>query len=95
MSLKRRISQVLPRQEDQDASGDMSQPAAAVLAPASVVTPEEQEWALVLHQRLVKVMDLSLITTMEEVDARKQIHEVSRRLIAEESMTLNEVSANA
>ena len=37
-------------------------------------------------------MDLSLITSMEEEDARKQIRDVSKRLIAEEPMPLNESS---
>jgi pilus assembly protein CpaF len=57
-----------------------------------LVTPEEQTWALTVHQRLVKVMDLTLITSMEEAEARKQIREVSQKLIAEESLPLNEVS---
>jgi pilus assembly protein CpaF len=90
MSLKNRISQVVPRQVSGESPSTQSAP--RVAAPLAVVTPQEQEWALHLHQRLVKVMDLSLITSMEEEQARGQIREVSQRLMAEESLPLNEVS---
>jgi len=92
MSLKSRISQVLPQQDERDASNDKKQSIAPKYTATAVVTPEEQEWALNLHRRLVKVMDLSLITSMEEVEAREQIRDVSQRLMAEESMPLNEAS---
>jgi pilus assembly protein CpaF len=55
-----------------------------------MVTAEEQEWALRLHQKLVKIMDLSLVSSMDEKDARAQIRDVAHRLIGEvESMPLN------
>jgi pilus assembly protein CpaF len=92
MSLKNRISQVVPRQVSGESPDASTQSAPRVAAPLAVVTPQEQEWALHLHQRLVKVMDLSLITSMEEEQARGQIREVSQRLMAEESLPLNEVS---
>jgi pilus assembly protein CpaF len=90
MSLKSRITQVIPQRDNQPAKHDSK--AAAAKPLAVLVTPEEQTWALTLHQRLVKVMDLSLITSMDEDEARKQIREVSQKLIAEESMPLNEAS---
>jgi pilus assembly protein CpaF len=92
MSLKTRISQVLPRQESVESPDEGSKPVAQAATPLSIVTPQEQEWALNLHQRLVKVMDLSLITSMEEEQAREQIREVSQRLLAEEPLPLNEAS---
>ena len=92
MSLKNRITQVLPRQGGVESPDEGSNQAARVAIPLAVVTPQEQEWALSLHQRLVKVMDLSLITSMEEGEAREQIREVSQRLMAEESLPLNEAS---
>jgi pilus assembly protein CpaF len=92
MSLKSRISQVIPRQDDQVTSNDRKPSTVSLPVATAVVTTEEQAWALALHQRLVKVMDLSLITSMEEDEARKQIREVSQRLIAEESMPFNEAS---
>ena len=93
MSLKTRISQVLPRQDTGETSDKIKQQAPLVnTTPAAIVTPQEQEWALRLHHRLVKVMDLSLVTSMEEKEARQQIREVSQKLMAEESMPLNEAS---
>jgi pilus assembly protein CpaF len=92
MSLKTRISQVLPRKDAGEAADNNKKPAPQGAAPVAVVSPQEQEWALALHQRLVKVMDLSLITSMDEEEAREQIRDVSQRLMAEESMPLNEVS---
>jgi pilus assembly protein CpaF len=92
MSLKTRISQVLPRQEVREIPENNSKPVPQVVAPAAVVTPKEQEWALLLHRKLVKVMDLSLVTSMEEKEARQQIRDVSQKLMAEETMPLNEDS---
>jgi len=92
MNLKSRISQVFPRQDTEKVLNDNKKPAHRAAPPAAVVTPQEQEWALVLHHKLVKVMDLSLITSMEEKDAREQIRDVSQRLMAEESLPLNETS---
>jgi len=92
VNLKSRISQVIPRQDSGGSPDKTIKPVQPLAAPHSVVTPQEQEWALRLHKRLVKVMDLSLITSMEEQQAREQIHEVSQRLMAEESLPLNEAS---
>jgi len=93
MSLKSRISQVVPRQDTRENADDNRKPVPrAAAAPVAVVTPQEQEWALTLHQKLVKVMDLSLITSMDEKEARQQIRDVSLRLMGEESMPLNETS---
>ena len=93
MSLKSRISRVVVTNQDTGETSEHSRksvPPAA--APLAVVTAQEQEWALSLHHRLVKVMDLSLITSMDEKEARQQIRDVSQRLMAEESMPLNESS---
>jgi pilus assembly protein CpaF len=92
MNLKSRISQVVPRQETREETDNSRKPAPRPVAPLAIVTPQEQEWALNLHHKLVKVMDLSLITSMEEKDARQQIRDVSQQLMAEESMPLNEAS---
>ena len=92
MSLKTRISQVLPRQDVREIPENNRKPVPEVVAPAAVVTPKEQEWALLLHRKLVKVMDLSLVTSMEEKEARQQIRDVSQKLMAEETMPLNEDS---
>ena len=90
MSLKKRISQaVRPANVDVPANDIHPVPGSdAIQTP--MITAEEQEWALRLHQKLVKIMDLSLVSSMDEKDARAQIREVAHRLIAEvDSMPLN------
>ena len=66
MSLKKRISQALPGQDKPDDSSVTPQSIASLQTATATVTPEEQAWALTLHQKLVKIMDLSLIASMEE-----------------------------
>ena len=54
-----------------------------------VLTELELEWKLKIHDRLLKVMDLSLIGTVEEDRARAEIGEIVQRLFAEESAPLS------
>jgi pilus assembly protein CpaF len=49
----------------------------------------EKEWKLRIHDRLLKIMDLALIATIEEELAREQIRETGRRLLDEEGAPLN------
>jgi pilus assembly protein CpaF len=56
------------------------------------LTPAERESKDVIYQRLLKVMDLSLIGTLEDREARRQIREICDRLIAEEQAPLSHVS---
>lgn len=49
----------------------------------------EIEWKLKIHDRLLHVMDLSLIGTVEEERARNEIREIVQRLFAEESAPLS------
>jgi pilus assembly protein CpaF len=49
----------------------------------------EKEWKLKVHDRLLKIMDLAFIATIEEDLAREQIRETSRRLLEEEAAPLN------
>ncbi|ADE14577.1 type II secretion system protein E [Nitrosococcus halophilus Nc 4] len=48
----------------------------------------EREWKHHIHQKLLKVIDLSLVTGLEEKQARTQIREVVNRLMIEESVPL-------
>ncbi|MGM0769072.1 MAG: CpaF family protein [Pseudomonadota bacterium] len=52
---------------------------------------EEQEraWKQKLHQKLMKVLDLSLLGTLGRVEAEKQLLEIGQRLMAEESIPLS------
>jgi pilus assembly protein CpaF len=49
----------------------------------------EKEWKLRVHDRLLKILDLSLIVTIDEAVAREQIRETGRRLLEEETAPLN------
>jgi pilus assembly protein CpaF len=50
---------------------------------------QEQEWKHRIHTRLLEVVDLSLITGIEEKQAKSEIREVANRLMNEESAPLN------
>jgi pilus assembly protein CpaF len=54
-----------------------------------LLTTLEMEWKLKIHDRLLEVMDLSLIGTVEEDRARTEIGEIVQRLFAEESAPLS------
>ena len=54
-----------------------------------MLTSNEVEWKLKIHKRLLEVMDLSLIGTVEEERARTEIREIVQRLFAEESAPLS------
>jgi pilus assembly protein CpaF len=54
-----------------------------------LLTTLEMEWKLKIHDRLLKVMDLSLIGTVEEDRARAEIGEIVQGLFAEESAPLS------
>ncbi len=53
------------------------------------LTPAEKECKEVVYQRLLKVMDLSLISSMPEREARSQIRSICERLISEEQAPLS------
>src|ERR1700751_6234388 len=52
------------------------------------LTPEEKEGKELVYQRLLKVMDLSLISSLPEREARSQIRAICERLINEEQAPL-------
>jgi pilus assembly protein CpaF len=56
------------------------------------LSPAERECKDSVYQRLLKVMDLSLIGTLEDREARRQIREICDRLISEEQAPLSLVS---
>ncbi|MEE8307333.1 MAG: hypothetical protein V3R81_08705, partial [Gammaproteobacteria bacterium] len=49
---------------------------------------EEQTWGQLIHQRLLEVIDLAVVSSMEEEQTRKKIREVIQRLLNEESVPL-------
>jgi pilus assembly protein CpaF len=56
---------------------------------STALTHAEKEWKHKIHQRLLQVMDLSLIGTVEEDHARTEIREIVQRLFAEDSAPLS------
>jgi pilus assembly protein CpaF len=54
-----------------------------------MLTQVETEWKRAIHDKLLEVMDLSLIGTVEEERARTEIREIVQRLFAEESAPLS------
>jgi len=91
MNLKNRLAQVSATTDTKRKEPAPSQPTTEK-SPVhiAVISEQEQQCALQLHEKLVKIMDLSLIVSMEEQQARLQIREVAQRLIQEEeSIPLN------
>ena len=56
------------------------------------LAPAERECKELVYQRLLKAMDLSLIGTLEDREARRQIREICERLMADEQVPLSVVS---
>jgi pilus assembly protein CpaF len=61
-------------------------------APVVEASRQELEWKYRIHERLLKVVDLTLVAGLEERQARAQIREIAQRLIAEESVPLPAVA---
>ncbi len=51
-----------------------------------ILSDQELEWKQRIHKKLMKVLDLSLLSSLREQDARAQIQENSQRVIVEESI---------
>ena len=56
---------------------------------ATTLSPVENEWKMRTYQKLLEVMDLSLIGTIPPDQARMQIREIATRLLNDDSATLN------
>ena len=54
-----------------------------------ILSPVELEFKESIHSKLLDILDLSLISGIEEKEARKQIRSVVQKLIDEESIPLN------
>ena len=55
----------------------------------SGLSEAEQEWKQAILKRVIKMMDLSLLATLDESTAREQIRETCEGLMAEESRPIN------
>jgi pilus assembly protein CpaF len=68
------------------ATGDITEAVDDRMQP---LAPAEREWKETIYQRLLKVLDLSLLAGADEKDARRQIREVCDNLISEERAPLS------
>ena len=53
------------------------------------LSPTEREWKQRIYERLLKVLDLALLASLEEGAARSQIRDITNRLLLEESAPLS------
>lgn len=58
----------------------------------SQVTPVEAEWREKIYQQLLKVMDLSLLDSLEQAEAARQIRDICQRLLEEHSAPVSSSS---
>jgi pilus assembly protein CpaF len=58
----------------------------------SQVTPVEAEWREKIYQQLLKVMDLSLLDSLEQAEATRQIRDICLRLLDEHTAPVSTVS---
>jgi pilus assembly protein CpaF len=87
-----RLTSKLGRSERASQGQGFLQRAQGIIKPAPdmrTLTPQEAEWKMKIYQRLLEVMDLSLIGTLPEDAARSQIREIAMRIMNEESVTLS------
>jgi pilus assembly protein CpaF len=71
-----------PRRETADEADDD-------VVKAAALSKLEQEWKVTIHDRLLEIMDLSLIGTLDEEMARSQIRQLGARLMEEAAAPLN------
>jgi len=58
------------------------------------LSPQEEEFKQEIHQELLEVVDLALINTLLEVDAREQLRQISQQLIDASTLPINRVIRN-
>ena len=55
----------------------------------SGLSADEQQWKQAIFQRTVKMMDLSLLVTLQDTEAREQIRKTAEALMAQEAQPYN------
>ena len=89
MNLKTTISRIGALAENGAPSGDVDEPKEAEHEVEPEVTSEELQWRTHLYEKLIKLLDLSLIIGMEKQEARAQIRQILQGLMSEESVPLS------
>jgi pilus assembly protein CpaF len=88
-SIRSRVVRETPAEPDvekESRTPAMLKPAAE---PPRALGPLEREWKEQIHRRLLDVMDLSLIDTLSDEQARTHIRDISHRLMNEGSAPLS------
>ncbi len=94
MSLKSRIQNYSSKENNPilfknvlvEASTDRPTPPSNSPLTFDILTSKELEYKERIHHKLMEILDLSLIVKMADADAKKQISEIARRIIDEESI---------
>lgn len=94
MSLKSRIQSysnkdsnpILKKDESGATSNVRSEPPSNPPLTFDLLAAKDLEYKESIHHKLMEVLDLSLIVKMANADAKKQISEIARRIIDEESI---------
>jgi len=58
------------------------------------LSPQEEEFKKEIHQQLLGVVDLALINTLSEEEAREQLRQISQQLIDTSTLPINRVIRN-
>jgi len=56
------------------------------------LTSTEQQWKKSLFQRTVKMIDLSLLVTMQDAEAREQIRKTAEALMTQDAQPFNSIT---
>lgn len=78
----------LSRMKDMPVAEPVASPGVDGAAPPRGEEEQEQHWKHLIHQKMMKVLDLSLIGTLGREQAEAQLQEIGQRLMAEESIPL-------
>jgi len=77
------------KQAKEAAQAQQVEPTSADEIVSRTLEPQELEWKKKVHSALLEVMDLSLISTLPEEQARNQIRDIAGQLMNEQSATLS------
>jgi pilus assembly protein CpaF len=92
-SIRSRLTRETPTTEEVVEQKETRPAAVAAAKPAPEaqrsLAPLEKEWKQQIHQRLLEVMDLSLIDTLSPEQARVHIRDISQRLMNEAAAPLS------
>jgi pilus assembly protein CpaF len=87
------IFQSRRRQATDPAAQDTGEARNAVYtAPTAGGGDNEREWLYKLHEKLLDIMDLSLVGSMPEREARAQIRDTAHRVMSEDAVPLSAVA---